>query len=309
MRIIDYVRELAPVTERRELLNQIRSLREEYDATLAPIIDDVGEVFGTMQLKSDLGMRLSTELRRAISFNTEPIKLVLDTLSNIRGSFDMIESEIRRLFAIQFTNSNLTFDRANMLRFVDGLSFYIRYGRKLLLNLIAQEAMKLGKATELKSSRAEKEWLYTNMAQFITLYPAMSLKTNELKQRLSRASNAEVNEGTYEVAVSALSMAQRDPLNMDGFSPRQNPFVLFGKFLAEYQVERFKEAEQEFLALQLRLQEMREMQSSGKVDARLQKLIKEYEIRISDYNYRLGKIQDRASEFFANHRDLLALGH
>ncbi|MFO5979487.1 hypothetical protein ACLBSL_32915, partial [Klebsiella pneumoniae] len=71
----------------------------------------------------------------------------------------MIESEIRRLFAIQFTNSNLSFDRANMLRFVDGLSFYICYGRKLLLNLIAQEAMNLGKATELKSSRAEKEWL------------------------------------------------------------------------------------------------------------------------------------------------------
>ncbi|MFO5736319.1 hypothetical protein, partial [Klebsiella pneumoniae] len=97
----------------------------------------VGEVFGNMQLKSDLGMRLSTELRRAISFNTEPIKLVLDTLSNIRGSFDMIESEIRRLFAIQFTNSNLTFDRANMLRFVDGLSFYIRYVRRLLLNSIS----------------------------------------------------------------------------------------------------------------------------------------------------------------------------
>ncbi|MFO5854406.1 hypothetical protein [Klebsiella pneumoniae] len=211
MRIIDYVRELAPVTERRELLNQIRSLREEYDATLAPIIDDVGEVFGNMQLKSDLGMRLSTELRRAISFNTEPIKLVLDTLSNIRGSFDMIESEIRRLFAIQFTNSNLTFDRANMLRFVDGLSFYIRYGRKLLLNLIAQEAMKLGKATELKSSRAEKEWLYTNMAQFITLYPAMSLKTNELILRLSRASSAEDNEGTYEEAESALTIAQQEP--------------------------------------------------------------------------------------------------
>ncbi|MFO5742414.1 hypothetical protein ACLBPW_30420, partial [Klebsiella pneumoniae] len=60
MRIIDYVRELAPVTERRELLNQIRSLREEYDATLAPIIDDVGEEFGNMQLKSDIGRRLRT---------------------------------------------------------------------------------------------------------------------------------------------------------------------------------------------------------------------------------------------------------
>ncbi|MFO5453021.1 hypothetical protein ACLBO7_31230, partial [Klebsiella pneumoniae] len=58
---------------------------------------------------------------------------------------------------------------------------------------------------------------------------------------------------------------------------------------------RLKKAEPEFLALQLRLQEMREMQSNGKVDARLQKLIKEYEIRISDYNYRLGMIQDRAS--------------
>ncbi|MFO5695620.1 hypothetical protein ACLBP9_31105, partial [Klebsiella pneumoniae] len=74
---------------------------------------------------------------------------------------------------------------------------------------------------------------------------AMSLKTNELKQRLSRASSAEVNEGTYDVAVSALSIAQRDPLNMDGFSPRQNPFVLFGKILPEYQDVRFKHVEPE----------------------------------------------------------------
>ncbi|MFO5836888.1 hypothetical protein ACLBSM_32885, partial [Klebsiella pneumoniae] len=69
--------------------------------------------------------------------------------------------------------------------------------------------------------------------------------------------------------MSALSIAQRDPLNMDGFSPRQNPFVLFGKFLAEYQVERFKEAEQEFLALQLRLQAIRASQANVKWDSAL----------------------------------------
>lgn len=308
MRLLDYVRQLAPITERRELLNQITNLRQEYDLTLAPILSDIEDTLAKQPIKSDIGARLETDLHRNVNFNGNPYDLLLRALRNLPSNFETLEKEIRRLFTVQFTNSNLTFNRANILRYVDGLSFFIRYARKLFLIAIAQESMKLGNATPNGMTKAEQEWVYSNLNQFTQLYPAMSVTGNDLKNRFNAASSAEVNEETYDVAVNALTIAQRDPLMMDGFSPRQNPFVLFGKMLAEVQYERFKEAEQECFALQLRLQEMRELQSEQGVNPVLQNHIKQYERRISDYEYRLNRLREKSSASLGNLIDASTIG-
>jgi len=294
MSILSFIQSLPSVMERRQVMNVIDQLKLEYDDTISPIIDDVREAFAGVPKKSILGKRMDTVARRYISFSGDSLTLVLNNLTNIRSSFDIIEKDVKTAFSVQFTNNNMSFERANVLKFIEALAFYIRYARKYLLFLVAAESAALGKATITKWSAAEQEWIDTYMDDFFALYQTMSLPPSEFKARIQRASNATVDEATYQVAMQSLGAQKTDPLQMDGFSPRQNPFMMLGRFLAEMQVTRYKEAQEEFYGLQLRLQELKDLKAGEPSNPVIQKTIQAYEKRISEYEYELRAIEEKA---------------
>lgn len=294
MSILAFIESLPAVMERRQVLTVVEQLKMEYDDTVAPFIDDVRAAMGTMEFKSMLMKRMDTTMRRYVSFNGNSFGLILNNLANLRNSFDIIEKDVKSSFSVQFTNSNMTFERANVLKFIEAVAFYIRYGRKFMLFAIAQESMAIGKATPPKWSPAESEWVDTNMDQFANLYVTMSLPPDQFKARLQKASNAVVDTTTFQMAQQSLGQAKTDPLEMDGFSPRQNPFMMVGKFLAEMQVSRYHEAKEEFYGLQLRLQELRDLGAGQPSNPVIQKQIQAYEKRISEYEYEMRKIEEKA---------------
>lgn len=275
-------------------MNAVDQLKMEYDDTVAPFIDEVREAFAGVQMKSMLMKRMDTVHRRYVSFQGNSLGLILNNLSNIRSSFDIIEKDVKTAFSVQFTNNNMSFERANVLKFIEALAFYIRYARKFMLFAIAQESLAVGKATAPKWSPAESEWIDTNMDQFAGLYVTMSLPPAEFKSRIQKASNATVDPQTFQLAQQSLGSQKTDPLEMDGFSPRQNIFLMAGKFLAEMQVNRYHEAKEEFYGLQLRLQELKDLNAGEPSNPVIQKQIQAYEKRISEYEYEMRKIEEKA---------------
>lgn len=294
MRFIDYIKSLAPSTERRELLNQLDDLKDEYDSSLAPILDLAEELLLGMEHKSFLYKAYADQVGRSINYRGDPLQLFFESLSNVRANMEVLQETIRNLFSFQFTNTGLTFNRANVLKYLEALNFYIRYGRKFLLFMIAQETMARGKAAPMKWTRAENDWVRDHMTEFVSLYPAMSLKPAELKARFKQASTAEVNEETYELAVRSLGQAQIDPCRLDGFSPQNSPFLILGKYMAEMRVKRFQAAKEEYFGMQLRLQELRESVEGKPASPVLQKQIEQYEKRISDYEFEIAQIEEEA---------------
>jgi hypothetical protein len=294
MNLLEYVRALAPFTERRELLRHISELQDEFDSTLSPILPEVREVLLAMETKSQLAIRFSQSMGRAVSYRGNMLELLFKSLENVRANISVVEDQVRKLFSLQFTSAGLTVDRANMLKFVDGLNFYVRYGRKLILFILAQETAARGKAAPSRWTPAERSWVESNMEQFITLFPAMSLNAAELKMKLGQASNAEINPETFDIASRTLGDARMDPLRMQGFSPNQNPFMMLGKYLAEARVARYKAAQEEYYALQHRLLELRERLADSPASPVLQKQIEMYEKRVSDYEFDLAKVEAEA---------------
>lgn len=294
MRLLEYVGSLAPIKERKDLLNQIAGLEEEYDSTVAPILPEVRDLLLAMDTKSQLGQKYVGAMSRAVNFRGNFLELFFKSLENARASLSTVVAEIRRLFAFQFTNTNLTIQRANILKFVDALSFYIRWGRKFMLFLVTQESQARGKATSNSFSPAETDWVQSNMDQFIGLYPAMILTPSELKAKLNQASDAEINPETYDLATRSLGDAKMDPLRMSGFSPQQNPFLILGKIIAEMRVARFRAAEEEYKALQFRILELRELLAGNPSSPMLQKQIRMYEERLSEFEFELAAIENSA---------------
>lgn len=294
MSILAFIESMPAVMERRSVLNALEQLKMEYDDTLAPFIDDVRTAFDTVQPKSVLVKRMDTITRRYVSFQGNSFSLVLNNLANIRNAFPIIEKDVRTAFSVQFTNNNMSFERANVLKFIEALAFYIRYGRKFILFAIAQESMALGKATSPKWTPAESEWVDDNMDQFAGLFVTMSLPPDQFKARLQKASNAIVDADTFAIAQQSLGVQKTDPLEMDGFSPRQNFFMMAGKFLAELQVSRYQEAKEESYGLQLRLAELQDIAKGAPSNPVIQKQIQAYEKRISEYAFEMRRIEEKA---------------
>jgi hypothetical protein len=294
MSILAFIESMPAVMERRSILAVLEQLKMEYDDTVAPFIDDVRSAFSGVDFKSNLMKRMDTVTRRYVSFQGNSFNLILNNLSNLRNAFPIIEKDVRTAFSVQFTNTNMSFERANVLKFIEALAFYIRYGRKFMLFAIAQEALAVGKATPPKWSAAESEWVDENMDQFAGLYVTMSLPPEQFKARLQKASNAVVDSATFAIAQQSLGVQKTDPLEMDGFSPRQNFLMMAGKFLAEMQVSRYHEAKEEFYGLQLRLNELQELQRGEQANPVIQKQIQAYEKRISEYAYEMRRIEEKA---------------
>lgn len=294
MRLLEYVGSLAPFKERKDLLNQIADLEDEYDSTVAPLLSEVRDLILSIEVKSQLGQKYIGSMQRSVNYRGNFLELFFKSMETVRGNLGLVVQEIRRLFAFQFTNTNLTINRANILKYVDALSFYIRWGRKFMLFLVTQECQARGKSAPSHWSPAETDWVQSNMDQFIGLYPAMILNPNELKQKFAQASDAEINAETYDLATRSLGDAKMDPLRMSGFSPQRNPFLTLGKIIVEWRIARYKAAQEEYHALQHRLLELRAQLQGDPASPVLQRQIKMYEERLSEYEFDINSIEESA---------------
>lgn len=294
MKILKFVKALNPVFERKEVMAVLNELSTELKEHTLPIAHDVQEAFSGKSLKSKYAQNTTNALRRHARFQGSGLELVVSSLETLEGNVSVLEKEVKRLFSFQFSTENITYDRANILRYIETASFYVRYTRKFMLRLVAEEALAIGNATKMDWSKAERAWIDNGLKDWAAILPVVALNEQQLKQRLSQASNALIDATTHDTAMSTLGRTKIDPMHLEGFSPMSNPIFSLGKAVVEYKVKRFQAAKEEHQALQLRLQELRELQDEGKASPKLQKLIQHTEGRVEELDYRLTKQQEES---------------
>lgn len=294
MNILEYVGFLQPVLEKRDLLKSLDQIQMEYVDTVLPILDETEEVFNGLQLKSNYYKKFETLTKRTINSSDQPLALAFNSIRNVRVVLDVTKKEVKDKLGIQFTNKGLTFSKANLLKTIDALAFYVKYSRKFMLVLVANESAKLGNATREVWTPAERNEIEAKLNDFVNLIATMSKSENELKQLFNKASDALIESETFALSSQTLRLDQMDPLGIDNFSPRSNPFVFFGKYRAEVKHQRYQLAKEELYGLQLRLEELRQLKAQDSTNPVIQKQIQAYEKRISDYEYEISKIEERA---------------
>lgn len=291
--ILDYIRTLAPVYERKEITTALQQLRTELLEYTLPDAKDIQEVFAEHKFKSKYMEQVSQSLRRKAVFQGSGIDTLVASVEALANNIPILEKEVKRLFAFQFATTRLTFDRANLLRYIESALFYVRYFRKMMLRIVAEEALAVGSASPMNWARAEREFLDSGLETFMAIFPSIILSESQLKQNLAKTAAAEIDPDTLDTAVASLGMGKLDPMQVHRFKPdRMNPFFSLGKSLAELKVKRYQAAKEEHQGLQLRLQEYRELAASGNANPKLQKLIQHTEQRIEKLDYQIAKIED-----------------
>ncbi|MNF40541.1 hypothetical protein D3C87_1092480 [compost metagenome] len=293
--IIEYLKSLVPSSERREMLSVLAGLRDEHNDTLMPVVNEVRELLTDHQFKSMLYKNFEIRLRRHVQFNQPAIGLVIKAIENLQSVFPFLEKEIQSNFGPQIATASLTYDSVNVLRYLDSVAFYIRYARKFLLKVVADEAAALG-GTKPDWVRGELEYLDQNLDNFAGLLTAMLKSEGELRQVFRKVSTAMVDEATSDLALKSLGNDKIDPMKLANFSPQKNWLLSLGKALAEWQVNRYRAGKEDLAALQMRLQEMRELQASGKASPAVQKAIGRLEERIGKLDAKLNEIEEEARD-------------
>lgn len=293
MDILSHVRALVPTFERTELLRTLQNLQDEHTEFVMPLVADLREIFDGHKFASPLYQQYSMSLSRYVNFgNVAPFTLLLQSLERLQANFPYLEREVKSRFSISFTTGNLTYDRANVMRYIETVGFYIRYARKFILFIIADEARAMGKGTESTWNRSEREFISSNLGAFAGMFNAINLPEQELRAAINKVSNAEISEDTYDVAVKTLGTTKLDPMRIAGFAPTDNYIFSIGKTIVEWQNKRHQAAKDELYATQLRLQELREMKQSGNVSPKLQVLIRMTEDRVEKLDGQISAIEE-----------------
>lgn len=292
MKILDYVRRMAPTYERKEISHVLKQLHEELDDFTLPAAKGAQEAFVDHTFKSTYARELTQSLRKRVMFQGSPLDVLVNAVERLEQNIPALEAEIKRQFSFQFATSNLTYSRLTLLRYIEAALFFAKYFRKLLLRLVAEEAVTLGSAAPIRWSKAEKMWLDTNLKTFVDVFPYMDMDSQRLVKMLKNASTAEIDESTFDVAQKTLGSAM-DPMQLGkmetvGFSP----VFSVGKAIAELQVKRYQGVKEEHQALLLRLQELREMKEDGRISPKMQKLIEYTEDRIEKLDYQINQIEE-----------------
>jgi hypothetical protein len=293
--ILDYLRGLVPLYERRELLNVVNSLRDEHTEYLMPTVQQIRDLLGDHQFTSKLYKSYEISLRRHINYNQPAITLLVRSIENLQALFPFLEKEIREHFGPQIASGSMSYDAVNVMRYLDSVGFYVRYARKFLIKIVADESVAAG-GTPQELVKGEREYLEQNLENFAGLMVAMIKSEGELRQIFRKVSTAVVDSATADLAFKSLGNEKIDPLKLANFSPQQNWLMSIGRSWVEWQVARHKSAKDDLAALQMRLAEFEELKKSGKASPAVQKAIVKLEDRISKLDAQLKKVEEDARD-------------
>lgn len=291
--VIAYVKSLLPVYERRDVLAVLTQLQTEHADSLMPVVAEMRAMAKDHRFASALYKRYYVELGKHINSKQPALELMLQSLERIQGNFVVLEKEIRANLGVQVATAGITYDSVNVLRYLDSVAFYIRYARKFMLKVLADESAAIG-GTPANWVRAELEFLDANLGNFAGLFTAMYQTESELKQTFRKVSNAVVDEATADLAVRTLGNQKVDPMRLANFSPQDNYIFSIGKAITEWQVNRYRAGKADLAALEMRLQEMRELRDSGKASPKMQKLIVDLEKRVEKIDAKIASIEEDA---------------
>lgn len=291
MKLPEWMFRLAPTQERRQIDMILKQIEEELDDHTLPSVGEFQSIFN-----ENNSHPLAQSFIRAFQHqyrSQEPMTDTIASLYALRSNLDEIKKIVKKSFNREFSTRNMTYEQANIIRYIELALFYTQYFRKFMLYFMSSQPDPDLQTTKGDWSKAVGRFIDDNMRAFIKLYPSVRISSSELSRTFSNITNAEVNPDGYDVVRNTVGTQKIDPMGLFGGAGFYNPVWEFGKAIAEWQVRRYDAAKQEDAALRLRLQEYRELKESGKASPKLQKLIEHTEKRVEDLDYKIHKFEEK----------------
>jgi hypothetical protein len=295
MKIGKFVASMLPSFEKTRILEDVNLLKTELRETTLPPYQEAVLHFGNKKFNSKVCQNYDRELQGIVKSKTRGnyINIVEKILADVDKSFDEIESLIDKNFAKDVSASGMTYLKANLIQYIEALSFMTRYSRKLLSWTLHEELKAVDSSTMIVDpfTKATKEWFWNNRLNYFKCLKIIELVKGNLKARLSVIPDMVIVPEEVDYIESSVGISKTDPLQMGLIPLAMNPIYHVRMTVAEWQVNRHKEAQEELRSLQYRLLALKEA-NSGKKDAKLEQAIEYTEGRVQKLNRKISEMEE-----------------
>lgn len=295
MNIKNFVSSLLPSFEKGRILEDLTLLKQELRDYTLPSYVTAAQVFARKSPQAKSAQQFDKQFSAKVKVRGLSGHYLLVTkgvLERVSANFDMVEGLVQKTFSHDVAASGLTYLKANLIQYVEAMSFAVRYARKLLLWTLSEEDLHLrinGKMTGALT-KAETDWLWANRETFSYCLNILGVQTKDLETTLKNIPDLVVVPEQVDVVRETIGDAKLDPMKFNLVGTVLNPIYHVRIAIAEWQVKRLKAAEQEALALEYRLLALRN-QAEGKEDAKLDQLIEYTEGRLQKLNRQIAEME------------------
>jgi hypothetical protein len=296
MKLGKFIASLLPSFEKKQIKEDLKVTRDELDESLPPL-NAAKDFFANYSFKSDAAEALQKRFVKETGDNKTPNFVVASVrmVEAIDGNLSTLEKLVDRYFSDDVLKEGLTYVKANLLQYIQHLTFSIRFARHLVLWTYQVEANKVDKSSDIQMTRGELKWLEDNISNFFTIYPFMLVSKENLERTISSIPDAVITEDNINTLSSTVGMQKLDPFGQNFVGVRFNPIYHVRIAVAEWQADRYKLAVEERATLEFRLLHLK-MLNEGNYDAKTEKLLHYNEMRLEKVKARILKAEEDAND-------------
>lgn len=290
MELFDYLTKLLPSTETSRVNDGIKNIRKVINTSAIPALESACSVFTNEYKYKDRDLALLNDLivkgvkPADVGYSlTRPnsFQLIQHVMRKLETNLDLISDSVISIFKGKaFTSNGLTYNKGNLLQYVEAADFYIRYVRKYYNYATSVELAKLSNIPRPDGVGPDDlEYLKTYMPSFIHLTITFGLDANDTKRVVKKISNMQIAEDVASIQ-SIVGYSALDPW---GFSSLPWPISIIYRYQlndAEKVLDDYRAAEAEVKAVEYRVLLMQELIDNGHGDAAMEQRLEVYNDRI-----------------------------
>lgn len=296
MKIFDFIKSLLPSFGKSRLEEEATITKGELEKIVKPSYDNAKPLTSMARFNSktaqDINKSFGNRFRldrnqNIIGYIQQVLPKVIEFQAHVQ---DMIESKFEDTIVID----GITVAKANVLHAQTTLTFFSRYATKLLnyFYILETEAVN-GDMSYVKDSLStgDIEWIRVNFNDFCASLAIVSVGKKEAAQAFQKIPEVIVKDNAD--ALSAVyNPKEIDPLGMaqvSGFA--KSPVFSIRLAVAEWQVSRYKEAQETKRLLELRLLNL-QRQMDKQPDAAIEREIAYTQSRVDKFAHQLRTFEE-----------------
>ncbi len=297
MKILTFLSSLLPSFNKSRLREDLSTTREELkNATLPAFKSDMSYGADKRKWASDevKAFQQAFDQRVKTKHRGNAIKVTSEILTILDKNLPSIEKMVDEYYADDVTRDAMTFFGANLIQFLEMMSFMTRYSRRMLYWVITAEAAKFDAdyVGDTHLSPGEVAWLLKNRDTFFHACNMMALEEREMQKAFSQIPDIVATKDNVEMVASNVGFARTDPFEMNFVASWVNPIYYVRLAIAEWQVSRYKAAQEERKAVELRLLQLKAI-DEGKRPANLAQQLEYHSGRLKKLEADIAEMEDQ----------------
>lgn len=293
-KLSDYLGSLSELLTRRDLEEDANQTLDILRTKVIPQYEQAASVFKG-DFKSESAININKALSEFVKYRGGNFITALNKiLPTLQGKVEKVKAVAELSKENDIANNAMSVVEYNVIRLLETAAFIADFSPKVLNLVITAESNKLaGKEIEIEGlTPAFVDEVKTKLATLGTALSLFDITEKHLEDTLKALPDLTIGKDDIDSVMQTVGRTKVDPFETRFIPPALNPFYHFGRYVAEYQVERYERTKDEAKMLEFKLLNYKNLQS-GKPDPKIEKAIELTQERLDKSNYKLAKMKEK----------------